>query len=121
MAYQGINQPKPTGFPMDNYREHVQAGQTAIYNTGQGGLALAPQALATDTDDFRFNSTISQQPNDLGVLLFIQTSNGALQTTQNLQIHLRDVTIYPEGAVKTASWGEHLRGKQGRNDTNSNV
>lgn len=87
MAYQGLNQVKPSGQPCDVYREQLQLN-TASY----GG---------NDSDDYRFNSTISGLP--------ARTS------------HVPDTTAYAVNGIRTDNWGEHMRGKQGvAADTSNN-
>lgn len=51
MAYMGINQPKPSGFPCTHYREQLMLN----------ALSYAT-ANFSDSDDFRTNSTISGMP-----------------------------------------------------------
>jgi hypothetical protein len=83
MSYQGSNQVKPSGFPCDLYREQVSYLNAASYTGGTPG----------DSDDFRFNSTISGTPSRL--------------------THVFDTTAYAAGTVRTDNWAEHVRGKQG--------
>lgn len=92
MAYQGANGVKPSGFPCDEYREQVSYLNAGSYTGGTPG----------DSDDYRFNSTISGLP--------------ARNT------HIFDTTAYAAGTVFSDNWAEHVRGKVGvAHDTNNQV